>query len=366
MDRWICLIDMDAFFASVEQYRNHPELIGKPVCVGHDPRGGHGRGVVRSASYEARAAGVKSGMPVSRAYWLCTDAVFIDGDFASYLEASEEVMSVLAEFADGGRLRRASIDEAYIEITSGVAAYESPRAMARAIQEAVKAKTQLPCSIGVASSMSVAKVACKMHKPMGITVAPQEPDEVRRFLAPLPVSAINGVGEKTTMHLNSHGIETLGQIQAMTLPELWPIMGKSSVWLHQRASGIDDRPVIDSGPHVRMSIGKDRTFMEDVDPKETEVLRDSVSMVCTRIADKIASKSLLYKTVTVKMRYADYDTLQRSRSLPVATDDRQTLTALALELFERNRDPHRAMRLIGVRVSGLEERGPQMLLTEFV
>ena len=152
-------IDMDAFFASVEQYRNHPELEDQPVCVGHDPKKGQGRGVVRAASYEARAKGIRSGMPVSQAYRLCPEAVFVTGEFSNYGEASDEFMEILAEYGDEGRVRRASIDEAYIETTFRVIDYNHPRDLAAEIQSAVKQETKLPCSIGIAPNMSVAKVA---------------------------------------------------------------------------------------------------------------------------------------------------------------------------------------------------------------
>ncbi len=239
MTRWVCLVDMDAFFASVEQFRNHPEFIGMPLCVGPDPRTGRCRGVVRTASYEARAYGVRSGMAVTRALELCPEAVFIESEFKTYVQASQEVMSVLAEFADRGRIRQASIDEAYIEVTETSQSHGGPEAIAHAIQREVRQRTLLPCSIGVAPNMSVAKVASSIRKPMGITIVPQEPDRVAEFLAPLPVDAIHGVGRKTAEHLNRYSITTVGQIQKMSVTDLWPIMGRMSLWLHDRALTID-------------------------------------------------------------------------------------------------------------------------------
>ena len=258
------------FFAAVEQYRNHPELAGKPLCVGHDPRGGHGRGVVRAASYEARAHGIRSGMPVSKAYRLCPEAAFVPGDFSSYKEASDDIMEVLREYADEGRVRRASIDEAYVEVTDLVEKYESPRALASEIQSAIRTKTRIPCSIGMAPNMSVAKVATGMNKPYGITVVNH--NGVEEFLAPLAVDALNGVGKKTAEKLARYGIETLGQIHGMSVVDLMPIMGKGAKWLHDRARGIDERPLIDNGPRIRKSISKDYTFMEDVEPDAIDFL----------------------------------------------------------------------------------------------
>jgi len=357
---------MDAYFASVEQYRNHPELQGLPVCVGHDPKGGKGRGVVRAASYEARKHGIRAGMPVSRAYRQCPDAVFVPGDFQSYLDASSEFMAVLREFADEGRVRRASIDEAYIEVTFKCQEYEHPKELALEIQTTIKDSTNLPCSVGIAPNMSVAKIATGMNKPMGITFVPQNPMEVTQFLAPLPVDVLNGVGRVTAERLQRYDIETLGQIQQMSVTELWPIMRKSSRWLHRRASGVDERPLVDNGPRIRKSISKDRTFLEDVGPEAINYLHEVIFIICERIAEKVKKKALEYRTVTVKLRYADYTTIQRSRTLPMSTGDADMLRRIAREIFDQKRGPDRAVRLLGVKVSGLSENSAQVCLTDFM
>lgn len=358
-------VDMDAFFAAVEQYRNHPELAGKPVCVGHDPKGGKGRGVVRTASYEARAFGIHSGMPVSKAYRLCPDAAFVSGEFSTYGEASDEIMDVLREYSDGGRVRRASIDEAYIEVSELIQDYEGPYGLAKTIQDAVKSETMLPCSIGAAPNISVAKIATGMNKPLGITVVGQDPKQVMRFLAPLPVDAINGVGSKTAERLAIHGVETLQQIQDMTITDLWPIMGRGARWLYNRACGIDDRPLIDNGPRVRKSISKDFTFMQDVEPEALDYLHGTLTKMCGRIGERLRKKALRFRTVTVKMRYADYSTIQRSKSIPVETDDPEMLRSLAVEIFDRRRNPDKYVRLLGVKVSGLSEASTQACLTDY-
>ncbi|MHA1134890.1 MAG: DNA polymerase IV [Candidatus Thorarchaeota archaeon] len=363
--RWIMLIDMDAFFASVEQYRNHPELVGQPVCVGHDPKKGTGRGVVRAVSYEARAKGVHSGMPVSQAYRLCSEAVFVSGTFDSYTTASDEFMEILREFADGGRVRRASIDEAYIDVSEGAQLYDGPEELAREIQEEIRIRTKLPCSIGIAPNMSVAKIAAGVNKPRGVTVVGPDSVDVEKFLEPLPVAALNGVGKKTSERLHKFGIETLGQIQRMTIPELWPAMGRGSVWLHRRARGVDERPILDNGPRVRKSISKDRTFMEDVEPENIPFLHEALSKMCTRIGDKLKKKALSFKTVTVKIRYEDYSTIQRSKSIPVASDETSLLEKIAIEVFDQKRNHSKSIRLVGVKVSHLSEVAEQMCLTEF-
>jgi nucleotidyltransferase/DNA polymerase involved in DNA repair len=359
-------VDMDAFFASVEQYRNHPELAGRPVCVGHDPKGGQGRGVVRAASYEARAKGVHSGMPVSKAYRLCPDAAFVQGEFESYGTASDEFMELLREYADGGRIRRASIDEAYIEVTEAVQLFGGPHKVASLIQESIWENARLPCSIGAAPNMSVAKVATGMNKPRGITIVGPESEAILKFLEPLPVDAINGIGKKTAERLEKFGITSLGQIQQMTIPELWPAMGRGSGWLYRRARGIDERLIIDNGPRVRKSISKDRTFMEDVDPDSIEFLHDTLRNMCGRIGERMRKKALRFRTVTIKIRYADYTTIQRSRSIPVETDEQELLERLAVEIFEQSRDKEKSLRLVGVKVSSLSEASEQLCLTEFL
>ena len=359
-------VDMDAFFASVEQYRNYPELAGRPVCVGHDPKEGNGRGVVRAASYDARAKGIYAGMPVSQAYRLCPEAAFVSGEFENYNIASDEFMEILREYADGGRVRRASIDEAYIEVTEGVDIFGTPRNLAAWIQDSIWHDAQLPCSIGVAPNMSVAKVATGMNKPRGITVVGPDPQDVMNFLEPLAVSAINGIGRKTSERLEKFGIETLGQIQRMTIPELWPAMGRGSPWLYQRARGIDERPLIDNGPRVRKSMSKDRTFMEDVEPGAAEYIHEVLGTMCHRIAERLQNKALRFKTVTVKMRYSDYSTIQRSRSIPVETDSSDILHRIAIEIFDHREEREKPIRLVGVKVSGLSEASEQLCLTEFL
>ncbi|MFX1563818.1 MAG: DNA polymerase IV, partial [Promethearchaeota archaeon] len=365
MTRWVMHVDMDAFYASVEQYRVHPEYRGLPVCVGHDPKSGNGRGVVLTASYEARGFGIHSGMPVTQAYRLCPEAVFVRGSFSNYLEASDEVMTVVKEFADGGKVRRASIDEAYIEVTQKVSEYSGPKELASKIQQSIWDQTKLPCSIGIAPNMAVAKIATGMKKPMGITLVPQNPESVAQFLAPLAVSVINGVGRVTTKQLNKFGINTLGQIQQMSLDELQPIMRKGAKWLYDCAWGIDDRPLISSGPRIRKSISKDRTFLEDIEPTEYDILHETLNKICTRIGQTLQAKALHFRTVTIKLRFSDFSTIQRSRTLNGSTSNQQTLCKIAKDIFEENLRPDQSIRLLGIKVSNLTSRKGQASLSDY-
>jgi nucleotidyltransferase/DNA polymerase involved in DNA repair len=321
--------------------------------------------VVRAASYEARAHGIRAGMPVTQAVRLCPQAAFIEGSYANYVTASNEVMGVLRRFADGGRIRQTSIDEAYLEVTERVQEYPDPKALALAIQQAVHTETDLPCSIGIAPNMAVAKIATGLGKPRGITLVPQDPAAVAQFLAPMSVDAIHGVGPATTRWLSKHGITTIEQIQRRSIAALVPIMGKGAKWLHDRAWGIDNRPLQSTGPRMRKSIGRDRTFMEDLSPGAIDRVAETVQDICKRIWGKLRAKSFYFRTITVKLRYDDYTTLQHSRSLNVSTDDLARLSRTALDLLEKNRMRDRRIRLVGVRVTNLTSMNGQLHLADY-
>ncbi|MHA2405385.1 MAG: DNA polymerase IV [Candidatus Hermodarchaeia archaeon] len=366
MPRWIFHVDMDAFYASVEQFRLHPEYIGLPVCVGPDPKKGQRRGVVRVASYEARAFGIHAGMSVVKAYNLCPDAVFVSGPFSNYVEASEDVMGVLEDFADDQKIRKASIDEAYFEVTERVKHHKDPRELALEIQWAVREETQLPCSIGIAPNMAVAKIATDQNKPLGITLVPQDSVSVAEFLAPLEVTAINGIGRVTANRLKKHGITTLGQIQGMSLQALLPVFGRGAKWLSDRAWGIDNRGIIRTGPWRRKSMGNERTFPKDVDRQTIEQALETLEGLSIKISQRLQSKSYHFRTVTVKIRYQDYTTVQRSRTLPVSTNNQEILSKTAIAIFEEHRNPEASLRLVGVRVTNLTRMTGQTTLVEYV
>jgi nucleotidyltransferase/DNA polymerase involved in DNA repair len=304
-------------------------------------------------------------MSVLKAYNLCPEAVFVFGEFSNYIEASEEVMGVIARFADEQRIRKASIDEAYLEVTERVKTYPSPRMLALEIQTAIKEETKLPASIGIAPNMAVAKIATEQNKPMGITLVPQDPQAVMAFLAPLDVTAINGIGRVSGNRLRNHGIRTLGQIQQMSLQELYRVFGKGSKWLYDRAWGIDNRGIVRSGPWRRKSMGKDRTFPKDVDSKSVEVAVETLEELSTRISQRLQSKSYHFRTVTVKIRYRNYETIQRSRTLPVSTNDPETLCKTVTSLFEEHRKPDTPVRLVGVRVTNLTRMTGQASLSDY-
>ena len=304
-------------------------------------------------------------MPVTKTYSLCPDAVFVFGPFSNYVEASDEVMVVLQEYADEGRIRKASIDEAYLEVTKRVKQYDGPQELALEVQRAVREETKLPCSIGIAPNMAVAKIATDQNKPLGITLVPKDPASVAEFLAPLDVTAINGIGRVTGNRLKKHGITTLGQIQQMSLQAILPVFGKGAKWLSDRAWGIDNRGIVRTGPWRRKSMGNERTFAKDVDSQSMDVALETLENLSTKISERLQSKSYHFRTVTVKIRYR-YTTIQRSRTLPVSTNDQKMLYTTVSALFEEHRKPDTPLRLVGVRVTNLTRMTGQTTLAAYV
>ena len=257
--RIILHVDMDAFFAAVEM-REHPEIRGCPVIVGADPKDGKGRGVVSTASYEARIFGVHSAMPISKAFELCPGGVFVRPHFDLYVQASRDVMEIAKSAAE--RFEQVSIDEAYLDI-SMTRDYTSARATAVALKEAIRNKTGLTCSIGVAPSKVVAKIASDYRKPDGLTVV--EPGCVSGFLSPLPVGKIPGVGRKSRGTLHQLGVRTIGDLSRIDVQELIALFGKWGAVIHDLSLGTDDREVRQEEGYK--SISREITFENDTDEK---------------------------------------------------------------------------------------------------
>ena len=256
--RVILHVDLDAFFPSVE-VREHPELKGKPVIVGADPKGGTGRGVVSSASYEARKFGVKSAMPISRAWKLCPDGVYLRPHFDLYIPASNSIMEILRSHAD--KFEQGGIDEAYLEISSRVKDFNEAKEYAKRIMEEVQERERLTCSIGVAPNKLVAKIASDFKKPYGLTVVKQE--DVQDFLFPLDVRKIPGVGPKTEQALKELNIQTVRDLASAKPEMLTRLFGTWGARLHELANGIDNSEVVEE--YETKSIGRDTTFEADAD-----------------------------------------------------------------------------------------------------
>ena len=343
MGRIVLHVDLDSFYAAVE-VRERPEFRGKPLIVGADPKGGKGRGVVMAASYEARAQGVKAGMPISLAWRRMPDAVYRRPDYDLYGSVSESVMSVLREFAD--RFEQASIDEAYLDVTAKTT-WDAVRDYAQAVKAAVRDREGLTCSLGAAPNKSTAKIAAAQEKPDGLTIVP--PETTKAFLAPLAVSAISGVGEKTERVLAGLGIRTIGDLAAYPGTELTKALGRNAVWLWGIANGLEELPIEERGDPKSISV--ERTFERDVEDW-SEVL-ETLDSVADNVHVRAREAQMTFRTVGIKVRFEGFVTHTRDRTLPTWTLDREVLMSIARELIAEFEDRRRPVRMLGVRVSNL-------------
>jgi DNA polymerase-4 len=335
--RRILHIDMDAFYASVEQ-RDRPDLRGKPVAVGGQP---DRRGVVAAASYEARAFGVHSAMAMSRAVRLCPSLVIVPSDFQRYKAASSAVFAIFREVT--ALVEPLSLDEAYLDVTEN--AWNEPLAtpIARKLKDRIKAETGLTASAGVAPNKFLAKIASGWKKPDGLTVI--SPDRVEGFLQKLPVDALWGVGPVTARKLRAQGIERLTDVRQIDPASLRRTVGNLADWLKQLAMGIDDRPVVPN--RASKSAGSENTYAEDL--TNLDEIRQEVTEMAGDAAAWLERRSLLARTVTLKVRYHDFTTITRSHS-DLATRNRASIVARAVQLLAKTDAGQRPVRLLGVSV----------------
>ena len=341
-------IDLDAFFVSVEQVLN-PELKGKPVVVGGKP---DRRGVVAAASYEARAFGVHSAMPLATASRLCPQAIFIEGNFPRYRDASQKFMAILADFSP--YLEPLGIDEAYLDATGFESIHGSIHQMAEKIRQCVKDKLGLCASIGIASSKVVAKVASDLSKPNGLLEVPVGKE--RSFLKPLPIVKLPGIGKKSEQVLKGLGVSTIGQLAALPLDILESHFGAWGKLIHDHANGIGDDKV--EPPAPAKSTSRETTFAKDT--RDVTLLKATLRYLSERVGSDLRQKEKLAKCVTLKLRYADFTTTTRQQTLTQASDTDQTIFETGLRLL-KNELPRekQAVRLIGIGVSNLVEAGRQ-------
>ena len=336
-------LDLDAFFAAVEELED-PSLRTKPLIVGGDP---HGRGVVATANYVARTFGIHSAMSCAEALRRCPHAVFVRPRHATYGEYSRAVWSTVRGVVP--TVERTGIDEGYLDVGEVAADFLEARAVAEAVQTAVRAATSLTCSLGVASCKVVAKVASDRRKPAGLTVVP--PGAEASFLAPLPVRRLPGVGPKAEERLRRAGIETVGGLAALSDAELRRLLpGSVGTMLRDRARGIDPREL--ELAVERISISVENTFVRDLTDREK--LHEELRGMAAEVARHLQASGQTARTVTAKLRYADFSIRTRSTSLPVPIDDGDRIAELACSLLDRGlRDRPGALRLVGVGVSGL-------------
>ena len=344
-------LDMDAFFVSVERILD-PSLEGKPVIVGGDP---HGRGVVTACSYEARKFGLHSAMPIRTDYRLCPNGIYLRGHYKEYVRYSHAVKKLLEKFFPV--VGQASVDEFYLDFTGCERIHGAPEQFAKKIQDEIWFQMHLPCSIGIASNKTIAKIASDFRKPRGITYVPHGTE--KEFLAPLPIERIPGVGNATFPMLHARGFKTVGDVANASQDYLSALMGKQGIELWERANGKGSDHI--STGQERKSISKETTFDTDIVSIETieKVLFDLASRVC----QLLRNENWMTSTVSIKLRYSDFATITRAKTVK-PTDDDKIVYETAADLFVKAYTRRVGIRLIGIHLSKLSHFQEQELLFE--
>jgi DNA polymerase IV (DinB-like DNA polymerase) len=343
LPRIILHLDMDSFYASVEM-QDRPELRGKPVVIGADPKQGKGRGVVATCSYEARAFGIRSAMPISQAFVLCPHAVFLSPDFPRYVKASADVMAILN--AQGFPLQQVSIDEAFLDV-SRLGTFPAATDLAVRIKDTILTHLGLTCSIGLAPTKVVAKIASDVDKPGGLTVV--EPENLFSFLAPMPVRKIPGIGKKSEAVLFEMGIRTIRDLAAYDIQVLIARFGRSAVTLQDIAAGID-RSEVEEREGVK-SVSRETTFTDDTD--DVQLIAATMDTLAEEVTQNLSDEFLHCRTVTVKVRYQGFVTRTKARTFPHYTGDMAAVRTCAQSLLNDMYDGRR-IRLLGIRLSSFD------------
>ncbi|MFQ5952665.1 MAG: DNA polymerase IV [Candidatus Omnitrophota bacterium] len=355
--RYIVHVDMDAFFAAVEQ-RDNPDYRGKPVVVGANPKGGKGRGVVSTCSYEARKYGIHSAMPISIAYRKCPHAIFLRVSMAKYARESRKIFEILEKFTPD--IEPVSVDEAFLDISGSYQLFGTPLETCRKIKSAIKKETGLTASIGLAPNKMTAKIASEIGKPDGLIKV--EGKELLSFLHPLPVDKLWGVGEKTKRELVKIGIRTIGDLARRGVEELEDYFGKHGVHAWELANGIDPRGV--EPIYEVKSISNEHTFEEDT--SDEHEVKDELMRLSEKVSRRLRKSGLKGKTITLKIRLSDFSTFTRAHTLKGETnfiDDIYKNIILSLEEFDIKKKP---VRLVGVKASSLIESSRKTDLFEGV
>ncbi|MEM3408110.1 MAG: DNA polymerase IV [Candidatus Micrarchaeia archaeon] len=343
--RIIAHIDMDSFFTACEVLKR-PELKGKPIIVGADPKEGKGRGVVSTASYEARKFGIKSGMPISIAYRKCPQCIFLPVDFEYYLEVSDRIMRLLQKFSN--KIEIASIDEAYIDI-SHIGDYKDAKKIAENIKNEIR-KIGLTCSIGIGPNKLIAKIASDYNKPDGLTVV--KPNEVDKFLNPLNVRVIPGIGPKTSEFLKERNIETISDLKKISKLTLKSWLGKFGEDIYYYARGIDDSELITE--YFPKSFSREHTFEKDTDNMDEIV--EVIDVICSELQDECIKENVEFKTVTLKVRFKGFETYTRSVTLDQYSKRKEDIKKIGLNLLSEFYPFEKKIRLIGLKISNLKSK----------
>ncbi len=351
--RIIFHVDMDQFFAAVEEKLN-PEIRGKPVVVGADPKEGKGRGVVSTCNYEARKYGIRSAMPLTKAWRLCPDAVFLPVNIPLYLQVSSRIMNILSSYAN--KFESWGIDEAFLDVSSRVRNFDEAKQLALKIKKDIFEKEGLTCSIGIGPNKLVAKIASDMQKPDGLTVV--EEKDVRTFLDPLDIDKLLWVGKKTARKLNKLGMKTIGDLARFDPSVLTEKFGVMGTQLYLYAQGIDRSEVGFRG-EVK-SISRNITFEKDT--SDWDFVIKVLDKLCEQVHKELKDNNFLFKTVTVTVRYENFETHTHGKTLPFLTNRLEDFKKAAHELLRPYLRPERKIRLIGSRVSTLVSADRQTTL----
>ncbi len=350
--RSILHLDMDQFYAAVE-IRDRPELAGKPVIIGADPESGKGRGVVSTASYEARRFGVHSAMPITKAWRLCPQGVYLRGDMDKYAAVSEEIFAVFESVTP--LVEGLSLDEAFLDVTASRLLFGDGQAVALRLKREIWEKVRLKCSVGLSSNKSVSKIASDLRKPDALVVVP--PGEEASFLAPLPLKRLWGVGPKAEAELASLGLASIGDLQAYPPEALKDRFGAQAQDLLDLAWGRDDRPVVPE--HEAKSLGRECTFGEDT--REASHLRQTVAGLCEDLARRLRRHGRRAGQLTLKLRWSGFETHTRQRPLdPPSAHGPDLFQAGQAMLESVLKADRRAVRLVGVQAGKLEAQGASL------
>lgn len=335
---------MDSFYASVEIAKN-PSLRDKPLIIGADPKAGKGRGVVMTCNYYARKFGIKSAMPISSAYKLCPSAVYLKPNMPLYAETSYRIMSLLRNYGD--KFEQVSIDEAFLDVSNKVKDFDASGKFAMKIKDEIKQKEKMTCSIGIGENKLIAKMASGINKPDGLTIIKLEDKE--KFLEGLPVQKIPGVGPKTRSALEKIGINSIGDLRKYNLNQLVELFGQNyGHWLYEKSHGIDDSPVEES--YEIKSINRNITFEEDTE--DINLMHETIEEMARDVFESLQANNFSYKTVTLRVRYDNFDTFTRAKSLSNYSDSLEPIIEICKDLSKEFLGK-RKIRQLGVRVSNL-------------
>lgn len=345
LSRKIIHIDMDAFFAAVE-IRDNPKLKGKPVIIGSDPRQTGGRGVVSTCSYEARAFGVHSAMSSKEAYERCPQAVFISGNYEKYKAVGLEIRAIFKRYTD--LIEPMSIDEAYLDVTENKLGIKSAVKIARLIQEDIWQELHLTASAGVSYNKFLAKMASDYRKPHGLTVI--LPDQAEDFLKQMDIAKFHGVGKKTVERLHEMGIYTGADLLDISEVTLIDRFGRLGFDLYRKVRGIHNSPV--KSNRIRKSIGKEKTYGKILQVEED--IKKELTLLSEKVAHNLSKQDKAGKIIILKIRYADFSTLTKRKSLASATQDKEQIERTAHEIYDSLEEQPRGIRLLGLTVTGFE------------